>query len=104
MKQKILLLLVLFGGIIYSAAKANESEPNNSWNQANTLTLNGSNSGDLKPAADIDWWKVTTTGDGALNLSLTSTDGRFIFFDLYDTLGTIALHGGTYTNTITNYT
>ncbi|MEO8710927.1 MAG: pre-peptidase C-terminal domain-containing protein [Parafilimonas sp.] len=104
MKQKILLLCLLFTGMLYTTAKANETEPNDSWNQANKLALNGSNNGDMNPTADVDWWKVTTNGDGAINLSLTSTDGRHIYFDLYDTLGTIALHTGTYTNGSTNYT
>ncbi len=104
MKSKFLLFSLFLVCILQTTAKAKENEPNNNWNQANTLALNGSNNGDLNPAGDIDWWKVTTTGDGAINLSLTSTDGRNIFFDLYDTLGTIALHTGTYTAGSTNYT
>ncbi|MEP6466842.1 MAG: PPC domain-containing protein, partial [Parafilimonas sp.] len=104
MKQKILLLFLLFTGMLYTTAKANETEPNNTWNKANTLTLNGSNSGIINPAGDIDWWKVKTSGDGALTLTLTARSGKPTYFDLYDTLGTIQLHGGTYTSGTTNYT
>jgi hypothetical protein len=45
MKIKILLLILLATGFKFCDAIAQETEPNNTRAQANTLTLNGSNSG-----------------------------------------------------------
>ncbi|MBS1745986.1 MAG: hypothetical protein JST21_07445, partial [Bacteroidetes bacterium] len=66
MKQKILLLFFLPALLIYGNAKANESEPNDTKAQANTLALNGSQSGAIGTSTDVDWYKVTTNMDGKL--------------------------------------
>ncbi len=95
MKQKILLLILL--GIIYSAAKANETEPNNTRAQANTLALNSTNSGKINPAGEQDWWKVTTNGDGKLDVTLTPLSGRYTYVYLYDNDGVTQL-AGNYSN------
>ena len=44
-----------------------ETEPNNTAATANTLALRGKISGAITPAGDVDWYKVTTTSDGAIN-------------------------------------
>ncbi|MBE7174627.1 MAG: pre-peptidase C-terminal domain-containing protein, partial [Williamsia sp.] len=51
---------------------------------------NGSNSGAIT-ASDIDWYKITTTGDGALTLNLTETSGVYASLQLYDADGTTTL-------------
>ncbi|MBV9963154.1 MAG: PPC domain-containing protein, partial [Parafilimonas sp.] len=99
MKQKILLLLLL-ASVFFSNAKANESEPNDTRAQANTLPLNGNNSGDINPSADVDWFKVTTTSDGQLNLTLTSTNGINVQAYLYDNDGATLLNNGVTAGTI----
>ncbi len=87
MQHKILFFYLLFFMLIISKAKANESEPNNNRATANTLALNGSNSGAINPAGDQDWWKVTTNGDGQLSITLTPISGKFLWAYLYDNDG-----------------
>ncbi len=101
MKQKILLLTLLCMSTLLSVVKANESEPNNTWDKANTLALNGNNSGVINPAGDIDWWKVKTNGDGMLSVTLSPLSGINTYVELYDTLGTIKLAGTYSTGTFT---
>lgn len=101
MKQKLLLIALLLFSFFYNTAKANETEPNNTKAQANTLALNGSNSGKINPAADQDWWKVTTTGDGKLDISLTPLSGKNTWIYLYDNDGTTQLNANYSTGTFT---
>ncbi len=91
MKQKVLLLCLLSSFLFYGNAKANESEPNDTRAQANTLALNGSNSGKIDPAGDQDWWKVTTNADGKLNITLTPLSGKYLWINIYDNNGTTLL-------------
>jgi len=84
-----------------SGQKAIETEPNNSPAQANTLTLGGSNSGVISPAGDEDWWKITTTGDGKLSVSLTPLSGVHTWLFLYDNNGTTQLNSTYSNNTFT---
>jgi len=77
MKQ-IRLLLALFSFVILNSAKANESEPNDSRATANTFALNGNNNGKINPAGDQDWWKITTTEDGKLDITLTPVSGKYM--------------------------
>jgi hypothetical protein len=91
MKKIKLLLLPLFLLAIKNI-KAAESEPNNNKATANTLALNGSNSGKINPTGDQDWWAVTTSGDGKLNITLTPTSGKYIWVYLYDNDGTTLLN------------
>ena len=93
MKLKTLLsffyLLFLFG-----STYATETEPNDTRAQANTLTLNGSNSGAINPAGDVDWFKVTTNADGMINITFTS-DGNNVTAVLYDNDGVTVITSGT---------
>lgn len=92
--MKFFFTLSLIGFIfIFNSAKANETEPNNTPAQANVLALNGSENGALSPAGDVDWYKVTTTADGKLNITLNNTGNQDLkVVSLYDTLGTILLN------------
>jgi hypothetical protein len=100
MKQKFLLFTLLCYGFIYTA-KANETEPNDTKAQANTLALNGNNSGKIGTTGDQDWWKITTTGDGKLDITLTPLSGKYTWIYLYDNDGTTQLNASYSTNTFT---
>jgi predicted secreted protein len=101
MKQKLLLITLLCCGFLYSTVKANETEPNDTKAQANTLALNGSNSGKINTAGDQDWWKITTTGDGKLDITLTPLSGKYTWIFLYDNDGTTQLNATYATSTFT---
>ncbi len=92
-----LLILMLF---LVNTVKAAETEPNNTSAQANTLALNGSNTGKIN-TADADWWKVTTTADGKLSLTLTKAGTKSVALALYDNNGTTVLTSSTSTTTFT---
>ncbi|MEO6166348.1 MAG: hypothetical protein ABIO46_13730, partial [Chitinophagales bacterium] len=89
----LLSLLILSSTWLYAV----ESEPNNVSNDADKLNLNSSNNGAIDIANDVDWWKVTTTSDGKLDLTLTSTNGLYCYVQLYDNNATTLLKS-TYTN------
>lgn len=91
MKQSLQMAFLLCAILMVSTAKANETEPNNTKAQANTLALNGSNSGGIGAAADIDWWKVTTTGDGKLDVTVTVGNSLYMWCQIYDNDGTTLL-------------
>ncbi|HYK45942.1 MAG TPA: PPC domain-containing protein, partial [Parafilimonas sp.] len=80
--------------ILISASRAAETEPNNDRASANTLALNGNNTGVINPAGDQDWWKVTTTGDGRLDITLTPLSGKYMWIYIYDNNGTYLLKSG----------
>ncbi len=90
MKTKLILASV-FCCMIWFAAYSTESEPNNTRAQANILALNGSNKGAINPAGESDWWKVTTTSDGQLNITWTAKGGHYTYAYLYDNDGTTVL-------------
>jgi len=46
---------------------ANESEINNSFATANTLTLGSATTGQLSTSGDLDFYKVNATAAGSLN-------------------------------------
>jgi Secretion system C-terminal sorting domain/Fibronectin type III domain len=98
--KKIFLLLTLvicvFAGKV--AFAATEHEPNNTPAQANNLTLNGSITGAMSPAADIDYYKVTTTSDGMLSATLTLNASIYTWVAMYDNNGT-TLFLSNYSNT-----
>ncbi|MEP7319296.1 MAG: hypothetical protein ABI921_11160, partial [Panacibacter sp.] len=100
MRQKFLLITLFFSSIIWNTAKATETEPNGTKATANTLVLNGSNTGNIGAAADEDWWKITTTGDGKLDVTINVSNGQFINCYIYDNDGTTLLSSGS-TNSIT---
>src|SRR5262245_38229679 len=100
MKTKnILLTIICFLWIVNTYAA--ESEPNDSKSQANTLALNGNNSGGISPGSDVDWWKITTNKDGQLNVTLTSTSGQYCWEYLYDHDGTTLLVSNNTNGTVT---
>ncbi len=101
MKPKLILCLFIFCGFLSLTAKAYETEPNNSRAQANTLALNGTNSGKIDASGDEDWWKVTTTGDGRLDISLTVSNAFYTWVYLYDNNGTELLNSGYTISTFT---
>ncbi len=92
MKLRFLLIFLCAALCGRMSARAAETEPNDTKAQANVLALNGSNNGKINPAADVDWWKVTTNGDGKLSISLTPLSGRYTYIYLYDNNGTILLN------------
>jgi hypothetical protein len=68
---------------------ANDSEPNDSSSVAQTLAPNSSTTGHLgyygnNHTDGVDWWKVTTTFDGALVVNTTSDATLDIDLHLYD--------------------
>src|SRR5262245_10223334 len=65
----------------------NEHERNNTPALANNLAQNGSISGSISPAADIDWYKVTTTSDGLLSATLSMHSSKYTWVALYDNDG-----------------
>ncbi|MFZ1800129.1 MAG: T9SS type A sorting domain-containing protein [Chitinophagaceae bacterium] len=99
MKTKILLFLLC--GFIFQNSFANETEPNDTRDQANTLALNGSNTGAINVAGDVDWWKVTTNADGKLNVTITISNSLYMYCYIYDNDGVIVLKSGNTYNTTT---
>ena len=93
MKKGILHIALLLSLFAWNVASAAENEPNNTKAQANTLALNGSNSGKINPAGEQDWWKVTTNGDGKLDITLTPLSGKYTWVYLYDNDGVTQLAG-----------
>jgi uncharacterized protein (DUF2141 family) len=68
---------------------ANDSQPNDSSSVAQTLAPNSSTTGHLgyfgnNHTDGVDWWKVTTTSDGALVVNTTSDKTLDIDLYLYD--------------------
>ena len=80
---------------------AAESEPNNTRAAANTLALNGSNSGSIGTAGDEDWWSVTTNADGKLSVDITVSNALFMWCQIIDNNGTTVLKEA-YTSTSTS--
>ncbi len=98
MKQKLLLTAFIFCVFGWHAAKANETEPNNTRNTANTLPLNGKNNGVINPSGDVDWYKVSTTSDGRLDITLTDfSNADYVNIYFYDNDGVTQLNSGTAT-------
>ena len=93
MTKKFLLTALLFSSLIWNTAKATETEPNNTKATANLLALNGSNTGAIT-AADEDWWSVTTTGDGKLDVTIAISNGLNMWCQIYDNDGVIVLSSG----------
>jgi Secretion system C-terminal sorting domain len=100
MKSKILLSLI--GSLLlYVNSYAAETEPNNTVAQANILTLNGSNTGKITTAGDIDFFRVTTTSDGRLNVTLGKSSAKAIAVSIYDNNGTTLLNSASSTASFT---
>ncbi|MBS1745238.1 MAG: fibronectin type III domain-containing protein [Bacteroidetes bacterium] len=96
-------LFAAFSIFIFQNIKAqNETEPNNTTATANTVVLNGSGNGQINPVGDVDWWKITTTNDGKLDITLTDNSDDYTKFYLYDNNGTTLLNSGTTTSHTSN--
>ena len=99
---KLFLLLALMLCGIQSWASP-ESEPNNTKATANTLAVNGSNTGAINVSGDEDWYSITTTKDGKLDVTITISNSLLLRCYLYDNDGTILLNSG-YSSTTTTIT
>ncbi|MEO8116344.1 MAG: T9SS type A sorting domain-containing protein, partial [Bacteroidota bacterium] len=71
-----------------------ESEPNNTKATANTLNVNGSNSGAINVSGDEDWFAITTTQDGKLDVTITISNSLNLRCYIYDNDGTTVLSSG----------
>ena len=84
--------LLLLGFLLNTTITA-ESEPNNAYQQANTLNLNSSDSGSLNEATQTqnadneDWWKVTLALDGTLYTESNASSNLDIDIYIYDVNG-----------------
>lgn len=91
-------LLLLLAAKNINAA---ETEPNNTSATANTLALNGSNTGAINVAGDEDWFKVITNADGKLDVTITVSNGLTLRCYIYDNNGTTLLSSGYSSSTAT---
>lgn len=91
--KSIYIFILIASVLVNSSVRANETESNDAPSLANTLKLNGKNSGAISEEGDADWWKVTTTADGKLSLTLKNTGSGILNLSLYDTAGTVLLNG-----------
>ncbi|MBX7109531.1 MAG: pre-peptidase C-terminal domain-containing protein [Chitinophagales bacterium] len=91
------LLAIVLCSLLWFTAAGTETEPNDTKSKANKLALNGNNTGAVTPGGDVDWWKISTNADGMISLTLTSTNGVYLSYQLYDNNGTTGL------NYIVNY-
>src|SRR5690606_24015867 len=88
-----------------------DTEPNGQYTQALNMNLNDSTEGHIghynNLARDtMDWYKIVTTQDGDLNLTITTENGNIFYYYLYDNdgstmLGGTYLYGGNSSSTIT---
>jgi hypothetical protein len=101
MQQKILLPALLFCCLSWNLASASEVEPNNTKGTANTLDLNGNNTGVIAFAGDEDWWSITTNADGKLDVTIVVSNGKALSCYIYDNDGTTLLSSGFSTTTTT---
>ena len=85
------LLLILISCMLFSATYATETESNNTKATANTLALNGSNTGAINISGDEDWWSITTTGDGKLDVTIAISNSLNMYCQIYDNDGTTLL-------------
>lgn len=92
MKTVVSFLICFFISNISLNAQAVESEPNDAPAQANSMPLNGSGTGAMSPAGNIDWWKVTTNSDGELDITFDNTGNPDLkYVSLYDKGGVTLL-------------
>ncbi len=81
--------------ICATQSRANpESEPNNSKATANILALNGSNTGAIGISGDEDWYAITTTKDGKLDVTISVSNSLILYCYIYDNDGTTILNSG----------
>ncbi|MFN3939175.1 MAG: hypothetical protein ACK4IY_01225, partial [Chitinophagales bacterium] len=98
MKQKFTMYLlgifVLCNTALF-AVSYGETESNNTFGTANAISLGDTITGGiLGTAADIDWFAVSTTENGALSANLELTGGGYIYINIFDNDGVTSLAGG----------
>ena len=91
---------------VFAPAQANDKEPDSSRATALTLPLNSTTTGHIgyyynNHRDSLDWYKITTTGDGLVQLKLTSNNGYNVSAYLFDNNGTTIL--GNITTAGTSY-
>ena len=89
--------------VLFFAAKplmAAETEPNNNKATANTLALNGNNTGAIAVAGDEDWFAITTNADGKLSVTATISNGLTLRCYIYDNDGTTLINSGYSSNAV----
>ena len=78
-------------------AIANDAEPNDAYTSALTIAQNGSKSGHIAyrynggAIDNDDYYKMTSTNDGNITVSLSNNDNSYIYIYLYDNDGTTQL-------------
>ncbi len=82
-----------------SVGVANDDEPNDVYASAVTFPLNSSTEGHVgyynSGERDVyDWYKITTTQDGNLTLTLEQTLAQYTWIYLYDSDGSTLLESG----------
>lgn len=98
MKQKLTIywlgLLVLCSSSLM-AVSTPETESNNTFETANTISFGDTITGAiLGTEADIDWFAVTTTENGALSANLELVGAGYVYINIYDNNGVTNLAGG----------
>ncbi len=83
---------------VFYATESNDVEPNSTAAQALTLPLNGSKQGHVNyyynnQKDGEDWYKITTTADGRLQLNMASGNGQNVWAELFDTDGSTYITG-----------
>ncbi|MBP6239150.1 MAG: T9SS type A sorting domain-containing protein [Saprospiraceae bacterium] len=84
MKTKVILLLflVFISSFIYSQ---NESEPNNSFNEANSITLGNNLKASINPSNDLDYFKIQISQPGLLSVTVSNVPSnigmRYSFYN-----------------------
>ncbi len=75
------------------ASLSDDTENNGAYTIASTLSLNGAATGHIgysyntSTADTDDWWKVVTTQEGTLSVTITGTEATNGYLDLYDASG-----------------
>lgn len=85
MASRVLFTVVLFGYGI--SAFSQETEPNNTVDQANYFTLNGTLTAAIGVAGDQDWFKVTIPEEGVLKFISHGITNNDYYLNLYDVDG-----------------
>ena len=84
MKAKVILLLflVFISSFIYSQ---NESEPNNSFNEANSITLGNNLKASINPSNDLDYFRIQISQPGLFSVIVSNVPSnigiRYSFYN-----------------------
>ncbi len=89
--KKLLFLTFLLTGIFAKVWADVEPANNAPGTTADVLSPSGSQSGTLSPTDQNDYYKITTTGDGKLTISLSNISNEYMYIYLLDSDGATAL-------------